>query len=313
MLWYTLRKLLAALLLVAVVSTATFFMLYGTGADPVANLLGQTATAEQIAARRAELGLDQPVFAQFADWVGGAIRGDLGLSWTNRQPVTTTLVSRAPVTLGIALVAALVAALVGALIGILAARVRGWVDQVLQLIVIVGFALPAFWFAVLLSNTFAVQLRWFPAVGYTPPGASVVGWVQSITLPVVALAAGVAASIAQQVRNSVIDVERRDFVRALRSRGIGLSRTLYLHVLRNAAPAALTVLSLQFIGMLGGAIIIENIFALPGIGALAVNATTVGDVPVVMGIVLVTVLIVVVVNLALDLVQALLNPKARVQ
>ncbi|MCM0621390.1 ABC transporter permease [Nocardioides bruguierae] len=311
MLLFLTRKVGAALSLVVVVASITFFMLYASGSDPVANLLGQSATAAQIETRRAELGLDRPVLTQFLEWWGHLLRGDLGTSWTNRQPVMATLLTRVPVTLSLAIAATVVAAVVGTALGTLAARFRGVVDVVLQLVVVVGFALPAFWFAVLLSQTFAIRLGWFPAVGYTPLVESPAAWLSSITLPVVALAAGVTASIAQQVRNSVIEVERRDFVRALRSRGIGPGRILVAHTLRNAAPAALTVLSLQFIGLLGGAIIIENIYALPGIGALAISATNVGDVPVVMGIVLVTVVIVVVVNLVLDLLQGLLNPKAR--
>ncbi|MCL8026893.1 ABC transporter permease [Nocardioides bruguierae] len=311
MLLFLTRKVGAALSLVVVVASITFFMLYASGSDPVANLLGQSATAAQIETRRAELGLDRPVLTQFLEWWGHLLRGDLGTSWTNRQPVMATLLTRVPVTLSLAVAATVVSAVVGTALGTLAARFRGVVDVVLQLVVVVGFALPAFWFAVLLSQTFAIRLGWFPAVGYTPLVESPTAWLSSITLPVVALAAGVTASIAQQVRNSVIEVERRDFVRALRSRGIGPGRILVAHTLRNAAPAALTVLSLQFIGLLGGAIIIENIYALPGIGALAISATNVGDVPVVMGIVLVTVVIVVVVNLVLDLLQGLLNPKAR--
>ncbi|HWH25425.1 MAG TPA: ABC transporter permease [Pseudolysinimonas sp.] len=313
MLWYTARKLATAIVLVLAVATVTFFMLYGASADPVANLLGQTATPAQIAARRIELGLDRPVIVQYGDWLLNAIQGNLGTSWLNRQPVTDTLILRVPVTLSITIVATIVAAIVGVVVGTMAARWRGWVDHALQVLVIVGFALPAFWLAVVLSTTFAVNLRLFPAIGYISPATSIGGWMSSITLPVVALAAGVSASIAQQIRNSVLDVERRDFVRALRSRGLGSRRILFFHTLRNAAPAGLVVLSLQFIGMLGGAVIIENIFALPGIGSLAIDATNVGDVPVVMGVMLVTVVIVVVVNLALDLIQGVINPKARLR
>ncbi|WP_062205891.1 ABC transporter permease [Demequina salsinemoris] len=313
MLRYTLVKLVTAAILVAVVSTLTFFMLYGANSDPVTTMLGETATAEQIAAREAELGLDRPVGEQFASWVTAALHGDLGTSWSNRQPVAETLAARVPVTLGLAILAIIVSAVIGIALGVAAARFRGWVDVLLQVVVIVGFALPAFWFATLLSTTFGLQLGWFPALGYIKPSESIGGWLSTVTLPVLALAAGVAAAIAQQVRNSVIDVERRDFVRALTSRGIGSRRILLAHTLRNAAPAALTVISVQFIGLLGGAIIVENIFALPGLGALAIDATTLGDVPVVMGVMLVTVLIVVVVNLALDLIQGVINPKARVR
>lgn len=308
---HTAKRALSALVLTVAVATVTFFMLYGMGGDPVANLLGNTATRQQIAIRRAELGLDRPVLVQYFHWAAAAVHGDLGTSWTNRQPVTDALVARIPVTLSLAALASLVSTLVGAALGVAAARWRGWGDRLLQLLVIAGFALPGFWLAAWFSTTFAVGLHWFPAIGYTPLGQSVSGWLQSVTLPAAALAVGASAGIAQQVRNSVIEVERKDFVRVLRSRGLGRSRILVRHVLRNAAPAALTTFSLQFIGLLGGTIIVENIFALPGLGALAISATNVGDVPVVMGITLFTVVVVVVVNLGLDLLQGLLNPKAR--
>jgi peptide/nickel transport system permease protein len=185
------------------------------------------------------------------------------------------------------------------------------VDGSIQVFSVLGFAIPGFLIALYLVLIFAINLHWFKATGYVPLTTSVTGWLSSVTLPIIALAIGGIATISQQVRGSVLDGLSRDYVRTLRSRGLSSNRVVYKHVLRNAGGPALALLAVQFIGMIGGAVIVEQIFALPGIGSLTVQATTQGDIPVVMGIVVVTAIIAVVVNLLIDLAQAALNPKVR--
>jgi peptide/nickel transport system permease protein len=202
-------------------------------------------------------------------------------------------------------------AIIATLIGVAAAVKRGWVDRVVQIGAIIGDSIPGFVIGIILVTVLAIQLGLFPATSTISPGAGAEAWVLSLTLPVIALLINGVTGGAQQIRSAVIKQLERDYVRTLRSRGIGEGEILFRHVLRSAAPAGLTVLSLQLIGMLGGVVIIEQIFALPGMGPLAVAATSQSDLPVVMGVVMYTVAVVITVNLIVDLLNGWLNPKVR--
>lgn len=305
------RRLFSGVILLIVVSSLAFFLIYLTGGDVARNLLGEFATEEQIAQRRAQLGLDRPLLERFADWLGHAVTGDLGTSWVTSQPVATAVAGRLPVTLSLVIICIVVTAILATLLGIAAAQRRGWVDRLVQVLSILGFAIPGFVVALGLVTVFAVQLRIFPATGFTPFAVNPGLWALSLVLPVTALVLAAVASTAQQVRSAIIDVQGRDFVRTLRSRGIGEGEIAFRHVLRNAAPAGLTVLSLQFVSLLGGAVVVEQIFALPGIGSLAVDSTAQGDLPVIMGIIVYIVILVVIVNLVVDICNGWLIPKAR--
>ncbi|WP_156761209.1 ABC transporter permease [Microbacterium karelineae] len=311
MLAFILKRLVSGVVMLAVISVVAFTLLFLGGGDIARRILGQNADAETVAAKAVELGLDRPLIAQLGDWFARALTGDLGRSWFSSQFVTVSMETRLPVTLSIVIGSTVIAAILAILLGVVAARRGGWIDGAVQFLAVVGFAIPGFLIALVLVLVFAIELGWFRATGYVAIGDSVSGWLASVTLPVIALAVGAIATIAQQVRGSVLDGLNRDYVRTLRSRGLPGSRVVYKHVLRNAAAPALAVLAVQFIGMLGGAVIVEQVFALPGIGQLAVQATNQGDIPVVMAIVVVTAIIVVIVNLAIDLAQAALNPKVR--
>ncbi len=311
MLGFILRRLVSGVVLIFVISVIAYSLLYLGGGDIARRILGQSATAETVAKKSAELGLDRPLPVQYVDWLTSAFQGDLGRSWFTGQLVSTGVSGRLAVTLSIVLGATIIAAIVSVILGVLAARRGGWIDNVVQFISVIGFAIPSFLIALVLVITFAINLRLFKATGYIPITTSFGGWVTSVTLPIIALAIGAIATVSQQVRGSVVDAMSKDYVRTLRSRGLGTNRVIYKHVLRNAGGPALAVLAVQFIGLLGGAVIIEQIFALPGIGQLAVQATTSGDIPIVMGVVIATAIIVVVVNLLIDLAQAALNPKVR--
>ncbi|MFE5162205.1 ABC transporter permease [Streptomyces sp. NPDC056697] len=313
MLTFLVRRVAAGLVLLYVLATTAFAMMSLTGTDAARNIAGNMATPPQIAAKKHELGLDRLWIAQYVQWLSHAVRGDFGTSWFGGDSVSESLVLKAPVSLSIVVGGLLLATVLSVVLGVAAAVRRGRLDRVVQATAIVGYAVPSFLMALMLSATLAVELRWLPATGYVPLADSPSGWLQSITLPAVSLAIGAIAATAQQVRGSVIDVLRQDFVRTLRSRGMSERRVLFRHVLRNAAPPALTVLSLQFISLVGGAVVIEKVFGLPGVGSAAVTATVNGDTPLVMGVVVYLVLIVVAVNLLVDLAYGWLNPKVRVR
>lgn len=311
MLQFVLRRLLSGVVLLFAITTLAFTLLYLGGGDIARRILGQNASQEAVDQRAAELGLDQPLWQQYTSWLSGAVHGDLGRSWFTGQTVVNTISTRLNVTLTIVIGAIIVTAIVSVVLGVLAALRRGWVDRVIQIVSILGFAIPGFLIALGLVVWLAIKLGIFSATGYTPLAIDPAGWLKSVTLPIIALTVGSIAAVTQQIRGSVIDALQRDYVRTLRARGLGTGSVVFRHVLRNAGGPALAILAVQFVGMLGGAVIVEEIFAIPGLGQMAVSATQNGDIPIVMGLVLVTALIVVIVNLLIDVLQAFLNPRVR--
>lgn len=299
-----------ALMLVAVSFLGYFLMFIGSG-NVARLLLGLEATAEQIAQKNHELGLDRPFLEQYFSWLAGAVRLDLGTAWSMPDTVSNVLFPRLAITLQIVAMTTVVAAIVAIVLGTLAALFGGWIDRFVQFIGLLGFAVPGFLVAFFLAVVFAIQLPWFNAVGYTQFADDPYQWFRSVTLPVVALSLSGLAAAAQQVRGSVKDALEMDYVRTLRARGLSFSRVVFKHVLRNAAGPALSIIGVQFVGMIGGAILIEQIFAIPGLGPYAVSATAMSDIPSIMGLILVTALIVIVMNLIVDLLSAALNPKVR--
>lgn len=226
--------------------------------------------------------------------------------------MTQAVANRLPVTLSLMLGVTLITALVSFLLGVWAGVRRGVVDRLVQVIAVLGYALPGFLLTLVLVLVFAVNLDWFPAIGYTALGESPTGWLSTITLPVLSLSVASIAGVSQQVRGAVIDVLRQDYIRTLRARGLSSRRVVFKHVLRNASAPALSLLGMQFVGLLGGAVLVEQIFGLPGIGSMTVAYTTRGDIPVIMALVMLTVIGVVLINLAVDILIGWLNPKARV-
>ncbi|ELP64673.1 ABC transporter permease [Streptomyces turgidiscabies] len=306
-----LRQLARAAGIFLVVTFSTFCLMYGNGEGVARATLGMSASASDVRRRMAELGLDRPLLVQFSDWLGGVFTGDLGHSYISGQSVAGALEVRVPVTLALTLITLALTAVIGVVLGVTAAVHGGWVDRVVQFLSVLGTAIPNFVVAIVLVFAFAVYYRAFPATGYTSPEISPGGWLSSITLPVLALLIGSVAGSAVQFRAAVLDNLGRDYVRTLRSRGIPERQILFRHVLRNAGGPGLTVLNLQLIGTLGGAVFVEQIFALPGMGQLGNLSSQAGDVPMVMGTVLVTIVIVIVVNILGDLATMFLNPKAR--
>ncbi|GAA3549769.1 ABC transporter permease [Nonomuraea rosea] len=312
MLAFVVRRIAAGIFLVLVISLLSYTLLSIPHIDVGRQLLGQSAAQDLVDAKNAALGLDRPALVQYLDWLAGAVRGDFGTSWFTSENVVRAIANRLPVTLSLMLGVTLVTAVSAVLLGIWAGVRRGAVDRFVQVFAVVGYALPGFLVTLVIVLVFAVRLRWFPAIGYVGLGRSFTGWLSTVTLPVLSLSIGSIAGVAQQVRGSVIDVMRQDYVRTLRARGLPPRRIVFLHVVRNASAPALAVLGMQFVGLLGGAVLVEQIFGLPGIGSMTVSYTTRGDIPVIMALVMFTVIGVILINLVVDILIGWLNPKARI-
>lgn len=311
MLAYILRRLGAGLVLALLVTLITFLMLSLSFGDVVRTILGQSATPESVDALTRQLGYDRPVLVQYGDWLLHLLRGDLGSSVYTSLPVGPSVLQRLGVTLSIIVPALVITVALSTCLGVWAAARGGVADRVAQGLSLVGYIVPGLLLAIALVYILAVRAKLLPATGYTPLAENPAGWLRSIAIPVVVLVIGSVANMAAQVRGRMIDELRRDYVRTLRTRGVSTTSIVVRHALRNAASPALTVLSLEFIQMFGSALIIENVFALPGYGSYAFNASLQGDIPVIMGITIFGVLLVTVVNLGTDLANGWLNPKAR--
>lgn len=311
MLKFTLRRLGTGVALLFSVCTIAYFLLF-LGASTIARgILGITATKADIARFNHEKGLDKPFLESYWNWLTHAIRGDFGMPWSFAESVTETIRMRMGVTLTLVIGSMAIATILALVLGVAAALRGGWVDRFVQFLGLLGFAIPNFLVAFALVVMFAVQRPWFNAVGWTPMNQDFGQFLKSAVLPIGAIAFTGLASLTQQLRGAVKDALQNDYVRTLRTRGLSYNRVVFKHVLRNAAGPALSILGLQFVGTLGGAVIIEQIFAIPGMGSLSVQATQMKDIPAVMGIVTTMALIVILVNLVIDLLSAALNPKVR--
>ncbi|MFJ2116229.1 MULTISPECIES: ABC transporter permease [unclassified Streptomyces] len=310
---YVLRRLGTSLVLTVLVSMITFFLLSTSFDGIVRSILGSAATPETIQAKKAEMGMDRPVIVQYFDWLFHALRGQFGDSYFTSEPVGSAVWNHLTVTLSIITVALSITVVISVVLGVLAASRGGVIDRLAQGASLFGYLVPNLLIVIGLVVVFAVKLDWLPATGYTPFSENPARWLATITIPVIGLMVAGIASLSAQIRGTMIGELRKDYVRTLRTRGISTRSIVLRHALRNAAGPALTVLSFEFIGMLGGALIIENVFALPGIGSYSFNAALQGDVPIIMGLSLFSVLFVVGVNLVVDVANGWLNPKARLQ
>ena len=306
------QRLLALAPLLFIVSVLTFSFTSLLPSDPVDLILGDTGTQEQHEMLRERLGLNEPIVVRYFQWLGRAMQGDLGNSFFNSVSVAGAVMQRLPVTLSLTAVSALIAIVVGVAAGVAAAlRPQSWVDRLATLGATIGQAIPNFWFGLLLVAIFAVNLRWFPATGFTPITTSPWEWLRSVTLPAVALGLSSSAAIARQVRSAMVGVLQQDYIRAARAQGLSARRVVLRHALTNAMVPVVAVLSFQITVLLGGALIVEQVFSINGLGTLAIAAVRQQDIPMIQGLVLVMVALVVVVQLTTDIVYGLLNPKAR--
>jgi peptide/nickel transport system permease protein len=312
MLRLILQRLLALVPLLFIVSVLTFSFTSLLPSDPVDLIIGDNGTQEQYELVRERLGMNQPVVVRYFQWLGKAVQGDLGTSFFNSVSVMGAVMQRLPVTLSLTAMSALIAILIGVAAGVAAAlRPQSWVDRFATLGATFGQAVPNFWFGLILVAIFAVNLRWFPATGFTPITQSPWEWLRSVILPSIALGTASSAAIARQVRSAMVGVLQQDYIRAARAQGLSARRVIFKHALTNAMVPVVAVLSFQITVLLGGALIVEQVFAINGLGTLAIGAVRQQDIPMLQGLVLVMVGLVVIVQLATDVVYGLLNPKAR--
>jgi peptide/nickel transport system permease protein len=297
----------AVLLLVA---TLVFFITRLAPGDPAAVMLGEQATAADIAQLRASYGLDKPLPVQFAYWLKELARGNLGQSIFLQRPVTQALWERAEPTLFLTLFSIAIATLIGVPCGIVSAVWRGRaIDQVLSGFAMLGASIPSFWFGLILMQVFAVALGWFPVAGYGDPGVSLADRLHHLVLPAIVLGVVNSALILRFTRASMLDVLGEDHIRTARAKGASEPRVVLHHALRNALIPVLTVLGLTFALLVGGAIVTETVFGLPGIGNLVVSAVLRRDYPVIQGALLVIAGLYVLINLAIDLLYLVVDPR----
>lgn len=312
MIFFVLRRLGTGLMLALLVTVITFLLLSTSFDDVATSILSNGATPGRVQEQKAQMGLDRPVAVQYADWLSHAVRGDFGVSYFTAEPVRSAVTARLGVTLSVVLVALLVTTVISIALGVVAASRGGVVDRIAQGASLVGFLVPNLLIAIVLVYALAIKAHLLPATGYTPLSENPARWAAAITIPVIALVVPGVAALTAQIRGAMIGELRKDYVRTLRTRGIPTRSIVLKHALRGAAGPALTVLSMEFVQMLGGALVIEKVFALPGFGSYAFDASLQGDVPIIMGITLFGVLLVVCLNLAVDLANGWLNPKARI-
>jgi peptide/nickel transport system permease protein len=311
-----LRLLAWRLLLMVPIIVLVSFMVFGlillVPGDPAITLAGPNATEERVEAIRENLGLNDPVLQQYGRWVGGAIQGDLGESMFSGRSVTQSIAERLPVTLSLAAAALLIALLIAVPAGIVAATNRGRpVDSAATVGASLGLAMPSFWLGLVLVLLFSLWLGWLPATGYVPFEEDPGEWVRHLVLPALTLGAAAAAETTRQLRGSLIDVLQQDYVRTAMAKGLRQRVVIFKHGLKNAAIPVVTVLGFQVAFLLGGSVVVEQLFALPGLGGLAIRAVLNRDLPVIQGVVVFTTVIVMVVNLFVDVLYGWLNPKVR--
>ncbi len=304
------RRLLVAVVLVLGAASLVFVMLHAVPGDPVRVFLGDFATEEQIAAVRAKMGLERPLPVQYLDWLGGAVRGDLGQSLAMSLPVSRLIAERLPRTLEVAGVSIMLGLLVGLPIGITAALRRGRPEDVgLTATSLLTLSIPAYVSGTILVLVFAVWLRWLPASGFVNFSDNPVRHMQLLILPCVTLASHLAASIARMTRSSVLEVISQDYVRTARAKGLSERLVLLRHVLRNSLLPVTTIVGLQAGNLLGGTVIVEVIFAWPGLSTLLFRGIETRDFPVVQGCVLVISSLFILITLLVDIVNGALDPR----
>jgi peptide/nickel transport system permease protein len=309
---YLLRRLASALLSVTLAAALVFGALLAIPGDPAVAILGLNASPEAVAALRAQLGLDEPPLTRFLGWFGGALRGDFGTSLNYGTPVGALIAERLAVSLPLALGGMLLACLIALPLGIAAALGRGTpLDPALTALAQLGAAVPSSWLGLLLILLFSVQLGWLPAGGFVPWSRDPAGYLRSLALPTLALGLGQAAVIARMTRAAMLETLSQDFVRTARAKGLPARRVVLGHGLRNALVTLVTVLGLSFSQVLVGAIVIEQVFSLPGLGRLALTAIGTRDFPLLQGEILVYASVIVLMSLLVDLSYGLLDPRIR--
>ena len=312
MLRYSLKRLFSLGISLVVASLVIFAVIEIAPGDPAGFMLGLNAQPDTVAALRAELGLDVPKTQRYLDWVGGMLTGDFGISYTYRVPVGQMIADRMWVSLPLALLALTLSTLIAIPVGLYAANRRGEGGDIAVMgLTQLGIAVPNFWFAMIWGVIFAINLRWFSGGGVPGWDAGLFIGLKALTLPAVALALPQAAILSRVMRSALIDILSEDYIRTARAKGLSRRQTLWRHALRNALIPVLTIMGLQFSFLLAGAIIIEQVFFLPGLGRLVFQSISQRDLIVVESVVMLLVFAVIVVNFAVDLAYAAVDPRLR--
>lgn len=311
MLYFVLRKIAFGILTLLVASWIAFVMVHLSGSTPGGVALGQAATPEQVVAYNTEIGWYDPWIQQYLAWVGQVLQGNFGNSLIDGRPIGPDIAKRLPVTAALAAGGAIFSAVLGIILGVVAAVRGGATDRVITVITGILLSLPAFWLGILLVYVFAVQLRLLPATGFVPFDVNPEAWFRSLILPVATIALTSAGDIARQTRASMGESLAQEHIRTLRAVGTPSWRIIYVHALRGASLPILASVAVQFIVLFAGSVVIEVLFALPGIGQAMQGAVSSADLPFVQALVLVATLVVVVVNVGLELLNRTLDPKLR--
>jgi peptide/nickel transport system permease protein len=307
-----LRRLVATIPVMGVVAIAVFALLHVTPGDPAVIIAGDYATSDDIARIRSRLGLDQPFHAQVAIWLGRIVRGDLGTSIFSGLPVSTLIGQRAATTVWLTLFAMVISVGIGVPIGVLAAWRKGsWIDRGVMMFAVSGFSMPTFWLGFILVYVFAVTAGWLPVQGYQPLAGGLWPFLRHLVLPAVTLSVVYMALIARMTRASMLGVLDEDYIRTAFAKGLAPRRVLVRHALKNASLPVVTIIGIGFALLIGGAVVTESVFALPGLGRLTVDAIVRRDYPVIQGVLLVVSGVYVLINLVVDVLYVVLDPRIR--
>jgi peptide/nickel transport system permease protein len=309
---YVLRGLLRLVPVMLLVSAAVFFVFRIVPGDVAVARLGENADPAAVARLREAWGLDRPLPVQYLSWLLGAVRADLGESYQSKQPVTALLLEKLPATIELALVGMTLSLLISIPAGIASALLRGsWVDQLLRILALLGYCMPRYWLAILLILVFAVQLAWLPPAGYAGLTESVAANLSYVALPAISVALTLAAVQMRFLRSSLLDVIDQDYIRTARAKGLAERGVMLRHALKNSLIPFVTVVGLELGSLLGGLVVVEQIFAWPGVGWLTIQSIVQRDYAVVQGAVLLVAIGFVTINFAIDVLYAYLDPRIR--
>lgn len=309
---YIVRRVLSTLPVMGIVALFVFSLLYIAPGDPAAVIAGDQASPDDVERIRQSLGLDRPFLIQFGSWLWNIVHGDLGTSIFTNLPVAKMIAQRIEPTFSLMAITLVLTILVAVPLGVVAAWKAGsWVDRTIMAFAVFAFSLPVFVVGYVLAYVFALQFEWLPVQGYTPLAAGLWPWLQNLILPALALGSVYIALIARITRASMLEVLQQDYVRTARAKGLGQHNILFVHALKNAAVPIVTVIGIGIALLIGGAVVTESVFAIPGLGRLTIDAILRRDYPVIQGIVLLFSFLYVLVNLMVDVVYTLVDPRIR--